>query len=91
MTRNRSDVDRIGDVRAAIKAPQDEEADIRGRILATGEAKVAGDDFTVTVDRRTRKSVDMDALVEDMGEDAVAPFRRATEFTSLIVKPRTAA
>lgn len=88
---NRSDVDRLGDIRAEIRALEAEEATLRDKLLEGGQARVTGDDWVATVETRERRSLDTKAVVAWYGEQELGKFMRVTEYTVVNTKARGAA
>jgi hypothetical protein len=88
---NRSDVDRLGDIRAEIRRLEAEEVILRDRILEAGKDKVTGDDFVAVVDHRERRGLDTKAILAWYGEQELGRFMRVTEFTVVTTKAKTRA
>lgn len=85
---NRSDVDRLGDIRAEIKRLQAEEGAVRERILAMDLALIEGDEYIATLDPRERRSLDTQAVINWYGEKELARFMRVTRFDVIYVTPK---
>lgn len=85
---NRSDVDRLGDIRAEIRALEAEEATLRDKLLAAGQARVTGDDWVATVETRERRGLDTKAVIAWYGEQELGKFMRVTEYTVVNTKAR---
>lgn len=85
---NRSDVDRLGDIRSEIRALQDEEAAIKERLLARDEKVMAGDDYVAVVGGHQRRSLDTQAVIAWYGEKELGKFMRTTDVTTLRVRQR---
>lgn len=85
---NRSEVDRLGDIRAEIRVLQAEEAELRDRLLATGRKTISGDDFVAQVSSHERRSLDTQAVIAWYGEKELGKFMRTSEVVTLRVKER---
>lgn len=59
--KNRHPVDELAEVRAAIKALESRESELRNRILAEG-ASLIGDDYAAIVTHQKRNNLDRKAL-----------------------------
>lgn len=85
---NRSDVDKLGDIRAEIRALEAEEAVLRDRIIQTEQAKVTGDDYVATIKASERRTLDTKAVLAWYGEQELARFMRTSEMMVVSVKSR---
>ena len=88
MKANRSDVDKLGDIRAEIRALEAEEAVLRDRIIQTEQAKVTGDDYVATIKASERRTLDTKAVLAWYGEQELARFMRTSEMMVVSVKSR---
>lgn len=85
---NRSDVDKLGDIREEIRALEAEEAVLRERIVQAEQGKVVGDDYVATIKTAERRTLDSKAVLAWYGEQELAKFMRMSEFVVVTVKPR---
>lgn len=85
---NRSDVDKLGDIRAEIRALEAEEAMLRERIIQAEQGKVVGDDYVATIKASERRILDSKAVLAWYGEQELARFMRTSEVTVVSVKAK---
>lgn len=89
---NRHPVDRLADVRAAIKRLQDEESDLKAQISAEmGSAdSLGGDEYIASQKLQERKGgLDEKKIAEHLGVKSLDPYRKpATTFVVIKTEPR---
>lgn len=92
MPGNRHPVDRLADVRAKIKALQDEEADLKAQISAEMGAidSLGGDEWIAFQKLQERKgALDEATIAQHLGVKSLEPYRKpATTFVVIRLEPR---
>lgn len=72
-------VDRLAEIRATIKALQDEESDIRAAILAGKQNIVEGEHYTAILKLVSSNRFDTDGVKKEMGQSWYKAHTVATE------------
>lgn len=82
--------DEFGSLRAQIAELKVRERHLREQILASGEEHIEGDIFRVFTRHSTRKTLDIEAVREELGPQWVSKHSKETEMTILraIVRPQ---
>ncbi len=75
-------VDELQSVREEIKILQDRADELREQLLQEG-ADLHGDQYTATITPGVRETLDRKAITEAFGEKAIAPFIKATPFSTV--------
>jgi hypothetical protein len=71
--------DRLAELRDQMRLLKDEEQQLREAFIAGADP--VGDDYTVTVDRKTIERVDLDAMRQHIAEEVWKPFLVSKEIT----------
>ena len=85
---NRHPVDRLADVREAIRMLKDEEEALRNTILETG--CLVGDQYEASVVESATERVDTTALRKAWGDDKLRPYLRSSTVRTVKVRERAA-
>ena len=78
---NRSDVDRLGDIRAEIRRLEEEDAAIRDRLIRRGEKMVMGDEYAATITQKEQPRFDAKAAMAWLGRERLGQFMRVSKTT----------
>lgn len=86
---NRHPVDELADLRAEIGRLEGR-ADYLRRMILAGDTTLTGDEHVATVRETCRSGYDTKAMIAELGEDALRPFRTETRIHQLLIrkKPR---
>jgi len=79
--------DELQALREEIKQLQTRESELRDILLAPG-ANLAGDQYIAAILPSNRETVDKNALIADLGKDAVAKYLKNTVVKSVRLLPR---
>lgn len=86
-TTNRHPVDELADLRAEI-ASLEGRADYLRRMILAERVTLTGDENVATVRETCRTGYDTKAMLAQMGEGALAPFRTETRIRQVLVRPK---
>lgn len=78
---NRSDVDRLGDIRADIRRLEAEDAEIRDRLIKLGQPLIMGDEYVATVSGKEHPRFDVKAAMAWLGKERIGQFMRTAKVT----------
>jgi hypothetical protein len=86
-TANRHPVDQLADVRAEIKTLKTREEQLRDKILG-GDCGEVGDQYVARIDRRDKRTLDVDLLTRHFGAETLKPFFKTSAFTTIRLAER---
>lgn len=78
--------DELAAIREEIKQLQDRESVLRAALLAD-DADLRGDQYLATIIPSTRETVDKNALIAELGREAVAKFLKSSHIKTVKLVP----
>ena len=84
---NRSLADQYGDVKARITELEEQAKELRQQILDSGETKLVGDDWRVSISSGTRETLDLKVVRKFLTREQLDLANRTTSFDLVRVKP----